>query len=202
VTDEVGTKFDLDWLPTPELEFQVVEDLMEWRKPLWLAGLIGYSYPDAVGFGNMSARIFDKFVITGTNTGGKRKLKAQDFALVTQYSFEHNRVQCTGPVAASSESLTHAALYQLDICITAVVHVHSARLWTALKDKIPTTSSEVAYGTVEMAHEFWELWKDPRFKEDGIAVMGGHQDGLIAIGATVRQAAERILLLLTTEPSA
>jgi len=196
MTDEVGIKFELDWLPTPELKLQIIEDLMEWRKPLWLAGLIGYSYPDSVGFGNMSARIFDKFVITGTNTGGKRKLKGQDFALVTQYSFEHNRVQCTGPVAASSESLTHAALYQLDIRITAVVHVHSTRLWMALKDKIPTTSSEAAYGTVEMANEFGELWKDPWFKKNGIAVMGGHQDGLIALGATVREATRRILLPL------
>ena len=172
----------------------MIDDLMEWRKPLWLAGVIGYSYPDEVGFGNMSARVFNKFVITGTNTGGLRKLKRQDFALVTGYSFEDNRVQCTGPVAASSESLTHAALYQLDINITAVVHVHSKELWTRLKDSIPTTPPEIAYGTLAMAQAFRCLWKEDHwFRTEGIAVMGGHQDGLVAIGGSVRQATKRIL---------
>ncbi len=43
------------------------------------------------------------------------------------------------------------ALYQVDNAIRAVVHVHSAGLWEANLNRLPTTKPEVAYGTPEMA---------------------------------------------------
>jgi ribulose-5-phosphate 4-epimerase/fuculose-1-phosphate aldolase len=98
-------------------------------------------------------------------------------------------------VQASSEALTHAAIYALDPGIRAVVHVHNADLWHALIDRIPTTSREITYGTPEMAREFQRLYADTDFRAQGIAVMGGHEEGIVSFGKDINQAADRILHL-------
>ncbi len=96
---------------------------------------------------------------------------------------------------ASSEALTHAAIYALDPGIRAVVHVHDAGLWQQLIDRIPTTSRAIAYGTPEMAREFQRLYTDTDFRVQGVAVMGGHEEGIVSFGKDINQAAERILHL-------
>jgi len=197
VTDEVGTKFELDWLTGPVIGYPDIDELIKWRKPLWLAGLIGFDEEDQLGYGNMSVRLANKFIITGTQTGGLRNLAKKHFTLVTDYSFKDNAVQCVGPIAASSETLTHAALYELGWSIGAVIHVHSERLWTEFMDTLPTTSALARYGTPEMAEEFRRIGNEPEFQETGIAVMAGHKDGLIGVGSTVKVAVKRITLLLT-----
>jgi ribulose-5-phosphate 4-epimerase/fuculose-1-phosphate aldolase len=98
-------------------------------------------------------------------------------------------------VQSSSEALTHAAIYALDPGIRAVVHVHDADRWQALIDRVPTTSREIAYGTPEMAREFQRLYADTDFRVQGIAVMGGHDEGLVSFGKNINQAADRILHL-------
>ena len=80
--------------------------------------------------------------------------------------------------------------------INAVVHVHSTSLWTKLKPRIPTTSKSVAYGTSEMAHEFQRLYRETEFPDFRIAVMAGHEDGLICIGETLEESAQRVLRLV------
>jgi len=195
--DEGVTKFKLDWLKGPAYDYLDIDELIKWRTPLWLSGLIGIIEPEQIGFGNMSARVANQFVITGTQTGGIRQLTHEHFSLVTDYSLEENRIVCIGPMAASSESLTHASLYQLSWAIKAVVHVHSERLWNDQIYGIPTTSAVVPYGTPAMAYEFELLYKNSTFAKEGVAVMGGHQFGLIAIGVSVRAAVRKITDLLT-----
>jgi len=195
--DEGVTKFKLDWLKGPAYNYLDIDELIKWRSPLWLSGLIGIIEPEQIGFGNMSARVANQFVITGTQTGGIRQLSSEHFSLVTDYSQEENRIVCIGPIAASSESLTHASLYQLSWSIKAVVHVHSERLWNDQIYGIPTTSALVPYGTPAMAYELELLYKNSSFAKDGVAVMGGHQFGLIAIGHSVRAAVRKITDLLT-----
>jgi len=195
--DEGVTKFKLDWLKGPTFNYPSVHELIKWRTPLWLAGLIGIIKPEEIGFGNMSARVANKFVITGTQTGGIRQLENKHFSLVTDYSQEENRIVCVGPIAASSESLTHASLYDLNWSIQAVVHVHSERLWNDHIYGLPTTSAVVPYGTPAMAYELELLYKNSTFAKEGVAVMGGHQFGLIAIGVSVQAAVRRITELLT-----
>jgi hypothetical protein len=102
-------------------------------------------------------------------------------------------VVCEGPVQASSEALTHAAIYALDAGVRAVVHVHDADTWHELIDRIPTTSREVTYGTPEMAREFQRLYEETDFAERGVAVMGGHDEGIVSLGKDIKQAAERVL---------
>ena len=75
------------------------------------------------------------------------------------------------------------------------MHVHSKPLWDQYLNRLPTTNPDVAYGTPEMAMEFRRLYAESAFGSQGIAVMGGHEEGLIGIGTSLEQAATRILAL-------
>jgi ribulose-5-phosphate 4-epimerase/fuculose-1-phosphate aldolase len=195
--DEGYIKFRSRWEKTVPLSLTCLEALIRWRKPLYDAGLIGHYDDQGVGYGNLSARAGDEglFLISGTQTGHIADVGAQHFALVTDYDIERNTVCCRGPVEASSESMTHAAIYELDRSIGAVVHVHSAELWVGLETSLPSTGAEIAYGTPQMAMEFRRLYQDTDFPSVGVARMAGHESGLISTGRSVREAAERILAL-------
>jgi L-ribulose-5-phosphate 4-epimerase len=197
VLDEGYIKYESDWSEGPAPDGAAANLLEEWRRPLFAAGLVGHYKELDVGFGNISIRCGQagQFLITGTQTGHLEVTTAEHYSLVTQYDIDHNKVSCTGPSQASSEALTHAAIYELDPSITAIVHIHSRSLWNQHLDRLPTTRPEVAYGTPEMAHEFQRLYADPNFNAIGIAVMGGHEEGLISIGESLEQAATRMLSL-------
>lgn len=193
--DEGYIKFDSEWHKDAPLAETIIADLDHWRQRLYKAGLIGFSEELKVGFGNLSIRYGEpsQFIISGTQTGHLPVLSNEHYVLVTEHDAARNHVTCRGPVEASSESLTHATLYELDPAIKAVVHVHSKALWLRLMHKVPTTDASVVYGTPEMAHEFTRLYRDTEFGKTGIAVMAGHDDGIISIGTSVEEAAERIL---------
>ncbi len=103
---------------------------------------------------------------------------------------------------ASSEALTHAAIYELDAGIGGIVHVHCRKLWQQFVFELPTTAASVAYGTPQMAMEFRRLFAESEFAASGIAVMAGHEDGLISFGETLDVAAKRMLDLLKQLPDA
>ena len=195
--DEGYTKYDVDWSPAPALPAGAVQELNDCRNRLHDAGLVGYYEEHGVGYGNLSIRGPQpgSFVISGTQTGHIPRTDASHYALVTGYDIDANRVACEGPVQASSEALTHAAIYELDPSIRAIAHVHSGELWHRLKDRIPTTAPDVPYGTPEMAREFRRLYEETEFARSGVAVMAGHDEGLVAFGASITEAADRILSL-------
>ena len=198
--DEGVIKFNCEWTKSPPLENSEISELNKWRRPLFDAGLIG-QYPDTgVGFGNISMRSDSEalFIISGTQTGHLANLTGSHYAEVTDYDIRDNRISCRGPVEASSESLTHAAIYELHAAIQAVVYVHSDTLWRELRDRVPTTDPDVPYGTPEMADEFRRLYRDTDFASSEIAVMGGHDAGLISIGCDVATAASRLLEIAAT----
>ena len=74
-------------------------------------------------------------------------------------------------------------------------HVHSEALWQTLKGDLPTTADDIAYGTPGMAREFQRIFRETAFAADGVAVMGGHENGLVSMGGSVKEACERILAL-------
>ena len=196
--DEGYIKYESQWTHAPAPDPATARLLEQWRVPLFAAGLIGH-YPDLdIGYGNISLRARDagQFLITGTQTGHLESTNEDHYSLVTAYDLERNRVTCTGPLQASSEAMTHASIYDLDPSIAAVVHVHSKALWDKFRLHLPTTSAEVAYGTPEMALEFRRLHEETLFATQGLAVMGGHEEGLISIGDSIEQAATRVLSLL------
>jgi len=195
--DEGYIKFDIDWTRTGPLHSAAIEELNAWREPLVAAGLIGHYDELGVGYGNLSIRVpgGTSFVISGTQTGHVRHTGAEHYVLVTGFDIGANRIACKGPVRASSESLTHAAIYAADAGIGAVVHVHQPALWADLRGILPTAAASVAYGTPAMARELEQLCHDAAFRERRVAVMAGHEAGLIAVGASLAEAATRILAL-------
>jgi len=192
--DEGYTKVAVAWTRTAALDTRETAELIRWRKPLYEAGLIGQYEDIGIGYGNLSVRSAgDQFIISGTQTGHLAMLSGDHFSLVTDFDLEANSVTCVGPIQASSESMTHATIYALDSSITAVVHVHSSKMWVRLKDSLPATDADVAYGTPAMAEEFERLYRNSEFPATGVAIMAGHEDGLISIGSDLREANNRIL---------
>ncbi len=194
--DEGYIKYVSRWTQGPAPDAELTAELETWRRPLYAAGLIGHYDELGVGFGNLSVRAGDAtFVITGTQTGHLDITTGEHYALVTRTDVASNTVWSSGPVEASSEAMTHAAIYALSDAIQAVVHVHSRELWTRYGNVLPTTDAAVAYGTPEMAAEFARLWSQHRFRNDGLAVMAGHEEGIVSIGTSLREATKRVLAL-------
>ncbi|NKI36616.1 class II aldolase/adducin family protein [Wenzhouxiangella sp. XN79A] len=193
--DEGYTKYRVDWQLDDPVPAEEVAALDAWRRRLYAAGLVGHDPEHDVGYGNISVRAGDGFIISGTRTGHIVETDARHYSRVTDYSIDDNVVTCRGPVQASSEALTHAAIYELDAAIGAVVHVHSRPLWTTCKGVLPTTGASIPYGTPDMAREFQRLYRETALAADGVAVMAGHDDGIIAFGRDIEEGAERILAL-------
>jgi hypothetical protein len=181
MTDEGYIKFGCTWIEEELSDQNIIDELNHWRQKLYNNQLIG-AYPDGIGYGNISCRLADgTFLITGTATGNIMKLTARHYTRVSRFDITNNSITCRGPIKASSESLTHAIIYNSLPEVNAVVHIHNSILWRKLLHNVPTTLSQVAYGTTAMANEMTRLLATTNLKEDKILVMAGHEDGLIAI---------------------
>jgi L-ribulose-5-phosphate 4-epimerase len=183
------TKFKSTWVSV-EL-FQDIIKLNEWREKFYSLKLIGMN--NGIGYGNISIRKYEGFIISGTKTGGIEKLTEQNYTKVINWNYEGNCLSCVGKIDASSESLSHAAVYDSDKRVNAVIHVHSLELWEKLINKIPTTSEQVEYGTPEMAREIFRLFEETNVKEKKILVMGGHKEGIISFGKDLDEAGKVLL---------
>lgn len=164
------------------------------REKLYLLGLIGV-YPDEIGFGNISFRRGEKFIITGSATGKYPVLDKSHYTEVTAWEINKNYCECTGPIVASSESLSHAAIYDSSDLINAVIHIHSEKLWKKYFDTLPSTSKEAEFGTVELAEELKLLLKNENVLEKGVILTIGHREGFIAFGKNLDEAGSRLLQL-------
>lgn len=195
--DEGVIKYQSFWTKAPAAHAAAAEELETWRQPLYAAGLIGEYAEHGIGYGNISIRCGEpgQFLISGTQTGHLARTDKSHYALVTSWSVHGNLVCCVGLVQASSEAMTHAAIYQLDQHIGAIVHVHNRDLWNKYLHNLPTTDPDVRYGTPEMANEFRRLYRDTDFRKSQLAVMGGHEEGLLSYGATLEEAAKKVLSL-------
>ncbi len=194
VRDEGVIKFKCEWKRSAPPELAAISKLQEWRARLYRLQMIGV-YPDGIGYGNLSARSADRktFIVTGSQTGHLKDLTSEHYTRVTGYSFEKNEVFCEGPVRASSESLTHAMIYEMSPAIGAVVHVHHRGLWQKLLHRIPTTAKNVPYGTPGMAGEMKRLCREEGLMEKRILAMAGHEEGVISFGEELDQAGELLL---------
>lgn len=192
--DEGYVKFDCRWIEGDPPAAEMIVALKRWRDRLHTLGLIGV-YPDGIGFGNISERIDegDRFIITGTGTGGVPSLEPTHVTTVLEVDIARNSLTCAGPVRASSESMTHAAFYRCASWVRAVIHVHHLPTWSAQRNALPTTAESVPYGTPEMAWEIERLWRESDLPERRIVVMGGHQEGIIAVGRDLDEAGGTLL---------
>jgi L-ribulose-5-phosphate 4-epimerase len=192
--DEGVVKYRCHWTRSEPVAAENIADLMEWRDRLHSWGLIGV-YENGIGFGNISIRLGTsyQFIISGTQTAHLPSLGPESYCTVTEFNLEQNFLGCRGPVQASSESLTHAALYFHRDDIGAIVHVHNPQLWQQLLFNIPTTRKEIPYGTPGMALEMFRLFEEENLADRKILAMAGHEDGVICFGSNLEEAGKVLL---------
>jgi hypothetical protein len=89
--------------------------------------------------------------------------------------------------------MTHAAFYQADPAIGAVIHVHHLDFWKRLLHTVPTTAPEVAYGTPGMALEILRLYRETDLPRRKLAAMAGHEEGIISFGCDLDEAGTELL---------
>jgi len=180
--DEGVIKYKYSWKQETPMPSEWISELNLWRDKLYKAGLIGED-TNGIGYGNISCRLEGNiFIITGSGTGSLEKLNAEHYTTVTAYDLSNNSITIAGPIKASSESLTHAAIYETAPGLKAVFHIHHPGLWEHLLLNLPSTAPGVEYGTSAMAVEIARLLRDPVVLEKGIIAMGGHRDGILAFG--------------------
>ena len=191
--DEGYIKYRCYWNKEPAIADADITELNSWRDRLYQLGLIG-EYDNGIGFGNLSVRLphSQQLIISGTQTGGIPNLTVRHYTKVTGFDWHKNYVVCKGEIKASSETLTHAAIYVAEPRVNAVVHVHHLELWRKLLNKVPTTNPNCAYGTPEMAAEIIRLCQHSD-RQPRIIVMSGHSEGILTYGKDLAEASELIL---------
>lgn len=188
--------------PPLETKLQAIDDL---RTELHDAKFIGI-YENGIGYGNISLRsnivmnnnsenveittdiateTLSNFVISATATGGARELELDGYSLVSKIDIENNAVWSTGPLQASSETMTHAAIYCTAERVNCVVHIHNRELYDALlkQENSLQTPKNIAYGTVEMAYAIMAIAK--KYPLEACIAMGGHDEGIIIYGISI-----------------
>ena len=194
--EEGYIKFNYKWIDKASLSGKDVKELNSYRQKLYKLKLIG-KINDLVGYGNISQRQNGKqFIITGSKTGLIKKLDAKHYSLVKNCDFKKNSLTCAGKVIASSESLSHAIIYQLSPKTNAVIHVHNTKLWEKLLNKVPTTNKKATYGTIEMTNEIKRLFKRTKVKDEKIIAMAGHPDGVIVFGENLAEAYQVLMRIV------
>ncbi len=190
--DEGYIKYQCYWTRQASVYSTEIVELNLWRQQLYKLGLIGM-YPNGIGFGNLSIRDNKTIIISGTQTGGLSNLMPQHYTKVTNFDWEKNTVTCIGEIKASSETLTHGAVYTADPEIRAVIHVHHLQLWQKLLDRVATTKRNCAYGTPEMAKAIIRLCQQETTKAQKIIIMSGHEEGIITFGQDLTEAGNILL---------
>lgn len=189
--DEGVIKFTQQLQTTAPLANQQIESINIIRNQLYALELIG-EYPDIkIGYGNISQRHASTenqhaFIISGSQSGHIPVLDGRHYCQVLNFDLQQNTIQARGPIQASSESLTHGAIYECNPAIQGVIHIHSPNIWQGmLMDGRAHTAADIPYGTLAMAKAVKQVIAD---STSGYLAMAGHQDGVICYGENLGQA--------------
>ncbi len=190
-------KYQLKHTFEPLKDSYFFREINAWRHIFFKLNLINQdpNRYEGYSFGNISHSITEtSFIISGTQTGHLSHLTLSDYCLVRDASPKNNQIISIGESKPSSEALTHASVYAQDPQIKAVIHVHCPKIWQNTHTLLlPFTGKNIAYGTVEMAESVTQLFKQELFQGDGIFSMLGHQDGVVAFGHSISQAADILI---------
>lgn len=188
--DEGYIKFDAIWQEAKPFSKNILVDLNACRDLMYQMKLIG-AYDNGIGFGNISQRYQEnQFFISGSATGNFAALNESHYTLVTNFNIQENWVKCKGPIVASSESMSHAVIYQECPEVNVVIHIHHLSWWKNLLYKIPTTADTAAYGSPEMANEIVRLFKKSEVAKTQVFAMAGHEEGLFGFGKNFKEASD------------
>jgi ribulose-5-phosphate 4-epimerase/fuculose-1-phosphate aldolase len=192
-------KYQLEHTQQPLGQPFPFSEINAWRTIAVRLGLIGQNPDryDNIGFGNISRRLdpgSEQFIISGTQTGHIEQLAPEHYCLVAKAEPHQNRLQSCGLCKPSSESLTHASVYAQDSAIQAVIHAHSQEIWEhTLELGLPHTTADIPYGTVEMATAVEQLFRSGSLTEISLFTMLGHEDGVVAFGRNIEEAAWELI---------
>jgi len=191
---ETGSiKFNCNWKKTIPLPYHVISELNHWRDQLYALGFLGEN-GEGIGYGNISMRYKENtFFITGSATGKLKQLTEAHYTTVTAYDLNKNSLTTKGPILASSESMTHAIIYETLAEINCVMHVHHYALWKKLLQTHPSTNASVEYGTPAMAREIQRLFKETALAQIKLFAMAGHEEGIVSFGCNAAEAGQILL---------
>lgn len=160
------------------------------RTELHDLGFIG-EYNNGISYGNISIRDTSDnncFIISGTGTGKIRCLGEEGYCLVTKIDIYSNIAESIGPLQASSESMTHGAIYMANKSIKCVIHIHSNIFFHALlAHNSFSTPADLTYGTPELAVFVINLVKN--ISEDkALFITKGHEEGIFIYAPSIMEA--------------
>ncbi len=168
-----------------------IADILEARQRLYDWNFIG-ALPSGIGFGNISKRFNgNQCYISGSATGGIEKLESKHFSTIMDYSIKDNKIECSGELSASSESLTHLAIYEINDKIKYIAHIHNSVIWAFLLKTNQATENYFNYGTPEIAMNAAEFCKKQNLST-GCFAMRGHEDGVIFYSDEMKKLMELI----------
>lgn len=192
--DEGIIKYSQDFTFIPGLQSHEYTTAERYRRILYRMRLIG-AYENGLGFGNISERrdysrlhrtSKPQFVISGTQTGHLSELSEEHYTRVVDFDIDYFSATAQGHVRASSETVTHASIYEQNPNIRAVIHFHHPVLWKyMIANDYPATGRWVLYGTYEMAVAVKDCVADD---SQGLFVMKGHEEGGVAYGPSLSAA--------------
>lgn len=196
-------KFSLEFSEGPiSLDEERLTRFNTHRGKMLTAGLMGQDPAryDGLGFGNISFRSAttgEEFYISGSQTGHLALLGSQDIALIKKADAGNNALSSSGLTPPSSESLTHAVLYQAYPDIQCVIHVHSPDIWQCGEALgLPSTAKDIPYGTPEMARAVMRLASEYYIEDQALAFfMRGHLDGVVVAGRHFEMCSQKVLTL-------
>jgi L-ribulose-5-phosphate 4-epimerase len=189
-------KFQLQHQHSAALTNEQIKSIEVWRQLCCQTGLLGQSQSlyDGYAYGNISQRHGQHFIISGTQTSGQAKLTHSDYALVTDAVCHDNSLTSVGLTKPSSESLTHAQIYQLQPHVNFIIHAHCDDIWRKAEHfGMPSTSADVPYGTVEMTHAVEALFTSGKLQNQDVFAMMGHLDGVVSYAETASQAFNQLI---------
>ena len=73
--------------------------------------------------------------------------------------------------------------------------LYHLELWEKFLNILPTTNSNAAFGTPDIAFAIRKIAKE-QSNSHGLIVMGGHKEGVISYGKDLKEAGELVLNLL------
>lgn len=192
--DDGVVKYSLEFEPTKPLAKKECKKIEKTRQRLYSLGLIG-AYDNGIGYGNISLRYksSNKFLITATQTGECSTLKPKQYSLVKKVNFDTFKTYAMGSSKPSSESITHAAIYNLHKDINAVIHVHNEKLWNFMLENSSNgylSTNDTPYGTPEMVEDINAMYKNISPLLNNAFVMKGHFEGIVTFGKDLKEAEE------------
>ena len=193
--------FDLETAMGPPVEASILQTLMAWRTVLRRLRLLGQEPGryGGLGYGNLSVRDPEQpreFVITASQTSGIRDLGADGLCRIRDFDLARFRVSAAGTRPPSSESLSHAMIYDAGPEVEWVFHVHSPEIWRRAEAlDIPATGADIAYGSPAMAGAVAELLATNNERPLTFVTLG-HKDGVFACGGNAGETGASLVSLL------